>query len=68
VIVIDRFEGDSAILEKGSQLVTVDRRLLCEFAREGDIVEESDGRYVVNAAATAERRQKIADRMKKMGL
>jgi hypothetical protein len=69
MIIIDRFEENIAILENDEQFTGVKRSLLPETAREGDIVElQPDGRYSVNEQATEERRRKVADRLKRMGL
>jgi len=70
VIIIDRFEGESVILEDTDieRFMRVERVLLPEHAREGDVVEEKQGAYTINSEATAERRRKIVERLKQMGL
>jgi hypothetical protein len=65
--IIDRFEGDFAVIEDGETFVSVDRRLVCEAACEGDVVELYDGRYITDAKATAERREAFAARLKRFG-
>ena len=70
MIVIERFEGNVAILEdtETCKHIEVDRNLLPENAREGDAVEDCGGKYAVNAESTALRRSKITERLRKMGL
>jgi len=70
VIIIDRFEGESVILEDTDieRFMRIDRVLLPDTAREGDVIEEKSGVYTVNSGATAERRRKIVERLRKMGL
>jgi len=70
MIIIERFEGNRAILEDSSAdtLTEVARSQLPASAREGDIVELQGGSYVVNDKATSARRQKVIDRLRQMGL
>jgi len=70
MVIIDRFEGESVILEDTDieRFTRIDRVLLPENAREGDVVEERSGSFIVNSDATAERRRKIVERLRKMGL
>jgi hypothetical protein len=70
LIVIERFEGDVAVLEEVElcQYIDVDRCLLPINAREGDVVELQSGSYIVNRTATAARRREVVARLRKMGL
>lgn len=70
MIIIDRFESESVILEDTDieRFMRVERALFPENSREGDVVEERGGVYTVNADATAERRRKIVERLRQMGL
>jgi translation elongation factor P/translation initiation factor 5A len=68
MIIIDRFEDGSAVLEDGDLFRVVDRSAVCESAKEGDVVELKDGLYIVNVAETEKRRQKVAERLKRLGL
>ena len=64
--VIDRFEGENAVLE---EVGIVPRSLLPADAEEGDVVEQQgDGNYRVNREATEQRRALVAERLKKLGL
>ena len=70
--VIERFEGQIAVLEEieSGKHEQVDRALFPANAREGDVVEYStqSGKYTVNAESTAERRSKVVNRLRRMGL
>ena len=59
--VIERFEGDMAVLEEaGDSFVDVPRSDLAAGAKVGDVVVSSGGRYVVDAAETAARKDRAA--------
>ncbi|MGE5589629.1 MAG: DUF3006 domain-containing protein [Bacillota bacterium] len=63
MLIIDRFEGDVAVVEGDDRrMVHIDRRLLPAEAREGDvIVPAGDGRYMVDDAATRRRRAEMEE-------
>jgi hypothetical protein len=69
MIVIERFEGEIAILEdiETCQHIEVDKNKLPENAREGDVVEfcGNTNLYTVNQEKTAERRSKILARLRR---
>ncbi len=57
---VDRFEGETAVLEdEDGECRPVPRALLSPQAREGDLVRLIDGIYCPDAAATAARREEI---------
>ena len=59
--VIERFEGDMAVLEEaGDSFVDVPRSDLPAGAKVGDVVVSSGGRYVVDAAETTARKDRAA--------
>ena len=62
MIIIDRFEGDTAVLETDSGMLDVQRSELPENASVGDVLTFSFGRFAVDAAATARRRATAANR------
>jgi hypothetical protein len=68
MIIIDRFEEGTAILENDGDFTEIERNLLPDTAKEGDIVSLIDGKYIINQEKTALRRSKIVDRLRKMGL
>lgn len=60
MLVIDRFEGDFAVVEEDdSRHFSLERRLLPENAREGDCIIEKNGSYEVDVEATQKRRDEI---------
>lgn len=64
--VIDRFEGDLAVLETDSGMKVLPRDQLPNEACEGDILEFVGSRYIIDEAATAERRRRILSKFKKL--
>lgn len=65
--IIDRFEGDLAVLEEESGgHIDVNRSLLSENAAEGDVLELVGDRYVKNNALTDERRKRILRKSKRL--
>ncbi len=61
MLIIDRFEGDIAVIEDGGETFDIPRSLLQENAGEGDVVTEKDGVYTVDSAASVKRRQEILE-------
>lgn len=57
--IIDRFEGELAILEVDNQYKTVLRTMLPAQAREGDILVPDKGEWVLDLEATRKRRERI---------
>lgn len=59
MIVIDRFEGDIAVLETDIGMVDVQRNILPEKASEGDVIAEVNGAYIIDNEATEARRAAV---------
>ena len=57
--IIDRFEGDRVLLELKDGVVSFDRELFPENAKEGDVVEYVDNRFVIRVEETLEREKHI---------
>lgn len=57
--IIDRFEGDFAILEIEDGHTKVPRILLPPQAREGDVLVDRDKKWILDIEATQERKDKI---------
>jgi len=55
--ILDRFEGNIAVIEKDGKNFEVSRGFVAENACEGDILTDIGGRYTVDRAATEERRR-----------
>ncbi|WP_028513911.1 DUF3006 domain-containing protein [Ruminococcus flavefaciens] len=64
--IIDRFEGEYAVLETDSGMKNVLRDMLPEEAREGDVVELKNGAYTVNKKAAEKRRRELREKLKKL--
>lgn len=55
--VIDRFEGDYAVVEfKDREMQNIERKLLPPEVREGDLIRLVDGAYVIDVEETAKKR------------
>lgn len=65
-MIIDRFEGEYAVVETDSGMIDIERSKLPENAAEGDVIELHDGAYIINSAETAERRERAASRLKRL--
>ncbi|MDD6278793.1 MAG: DUF3006 domain-containing protein [Ruminococcus sp.] len=66
MIIIDRFEGNKAVLEADGQIIEIDRELIPENAAEGDVLYISDSGYTVDSAATEARRTVLRERLRKL--
>ncbi|HOQ75982.1 MAG TPA: DUF3006 domain-containing protein [Thermoclostridium sp.] len=63
-ITIDRFEGSYAVCEAdGNKMISIERSLLPEEAREGDVLTLIDGKYIIDTAETAKRKAYIKSLM-----
>lgn len=65
-MIIDRFEGDIAVVETDSGMLDIVRDLLPENTSEGDVIVQTDGGYIIDEQATAERRKAIAERLRRL--
>ncbi len=59
MIIVDRFEGDFAVLETDSGMIDIERSKLAGDIREGDVILESDGFYIKDVETTRQRRAEI---------
>lgn len=57
--IVDRFEGNAAILETEDGHIRVPRSELPSQTREGDVLVACDKKWVLEPQATQERRKKI---------
>lgn len=65
MIIIDRFEGEKAVLETDSGMRVVDRLQLPRAAREGDVlIEKDDGSFTLLRSAAAERRSLVRRKLR----
>jgi hypothetical protein len=58
-VIIDRFEGEFAVLEVDNEYKTVPRAMLPAQAREGDVLVSGKGEWRLDLEATRKRREKI---------
>ena len=65
--VIDRFEGDFAVLEdEDGGHMNISRKLIRGEAHEGDILESLDSGFEVRKDLTEQRRERIREKSKKL--
>ena len=62
MIIVDRFEGDFAVCEKGYATLRIDRALLRGRVEEGDVLCAEGPGYRTDAEATCARRAQIEAR------
>lgn len=55
--IIDRFEGDMAIIETGDKIISIKRHLLPPYASEGDVIDLKSMK--IDVAKTQSRKNKI---------
>lgn len=65
-MVVDRFEGDYAVIETDNGMVNIHVSQLDANIREGDCVVFKDGRYTADTAETMRIRAEMSKRMKKL--
>ena len=66
-LIIDRLEGGFAVCEKEDlSHVNVDVRLLPDGAKEGSVIDFSDGVYPIDEAETLKRRQTVSKKLRRL--
>lgn len=66
MLVIDRFEGDIAIVEDGESILNIPRNKLPFDSKEGDILILSDGKYLIDDVATENKKKELENRFSKL--
>ncbi|MDD2585614.1 MAG: DUF3006 domain-containing protein [Syntrophomonadaceae bacterium] len=66
IAILDRFEGQYAILEIEDKIQKIDRQLVPEQAREGDVLVYHNNEWVIDTRATLERKEKITKLAEKL--
>ena len=66
MIIIDRFENETAVLETEDGIKHVMRCFLPEYAKEGDVLIKEGCGYFVDQYATEERRRAAAERLRRL--
>lgn len=59
MMIIDRIEGQTVVIEDGDRHFDADISLFDGAVHEGDVIAERDGRYFADKAATKKRREDI---------
>lgn len=59
MMIIDRIEGQTVVIEDGDKLFNADISLFDGDIREGDVIVEKGGRYFADSDATQKRREEI---------
>lgn len=67
MLIIDRFEGDFAVVEDGEKMINIRREFIEEDACEGDVLSLLDSFYTIDRAATEERRKETAELLGRIG-
>ena len=66
MIILDRYEDGYAVLEVDNQTINIDKNLLEENLKEGDVLVLKQGKYYKDEEATETRRRYMADRFGKL--
>lgn len=61
MIIIDRFEGEFAVCESDGGMIDIKRSLLPDDAREGSVITQKNGKYVIDADAENARKSRLFD-------
>lgn len=66
MIILDRFEGDYAVVEIDEEMVNIEKYLVDEYVKEGDLLKLIDGKYYKDEEASKKRKKYIEDKFKDM--
>ncbi len=67
MLIIDRFEGEFAVCEDDSrEMHNIPRSALPAEVREGDVLRQGTDGWQIDAAETAARREKQAERLRRL--
>jgi len=59
MLILDRFEGNTAVIENGDEFIKTDRKNISSDAVEGDVLSESNGFYTADKDSTQKRKEEI---------
>lgn len=62
-MVVDRIEGDYAVVEKEGNMVDIPLYMLPEEVTEGDILRLLDGEYIIDNETAVERKEELFARL-----
>jgi hypothetical protein len=57
MIILERIEGNVAVLEEDKKNIKVPITLIPRYAKEGDVLVFINGKYIVNVRETSKRRE-----------
>lgn len=66
MIVLDRFEGEYAVIEVEGEMINICKSLLAEDVVEGDLLVEKDGMYYKDGEGTLQRKKYMEERFSKL--
>ena len=66
MIILDRFEGNYAVIEIDGEIINVVKDLINECVREGDVLKLVDSIYYKDEEATKNRKQSMEYKLKNM--
>ena len=61
MIIVDRFEGSTAVIEDNGVMKNIPKNLLCGDIFEGAVIIKKGEKYVLDEKNSAARRNKIAE-------
>ena len=59
MLILDRFEGNIAVIENGDEFIKTDRKNISSDAVEGDVLSENNGFYTADKNSTQKRKEEI---------
>ncbi len=59
MLILEKFEGDIAVIENGDEMLEVNRELISDDVKEGDVLLKRDDKYFSDKEATINRREQI---------
>ena len=70
MFIIDRFEEGFAVVEniEGENMIQIEKKMIDEAAREGDVIFLSDGEYKVDIEATERRRREVLELLRNIDI
>lgn len=70
MFIIDRFEGDFAVVEntEDENMIQIEKKMIDEAAREGDVIFLSEGKYKVDIEATEQRRREVLELLRNIDI
>lgn len=65
-MVIDRIEGEYAVVEKDGEMVDIPLYMLPEDVREGDVLKILDGEYIIDNTSAEEQKEELFSRLENL--